>query len=87
LVQKKAAEQEGKESEQEWDLKEIVTYVSQDCCTGLCSMSYFGPTMSCCCVCVCQEPKLTRSRVRQELMGSGAISPEKIVSQLLMVAR
>ena len=29
LVQKKAAELEGKESKQDWDMKEIVTYVSQ----------------------------------------------------------
>lgn len=29
LVKKKVAEQEGKDSKQQWDMKEIVTYVSQ----------------------------------------------------------
>jgi hypothetical protein len=28
LVKKKAAEQEGRESDQQWDMKEIVTFVS-----------------------------------------------------------
>lgn len=32
LVQKKAAELEGKDSKQDWDMKEIVTYVSQRVC-------------------------------------------------------
>ena len=33
LVKKKAAEQEGRESDQQWDMKEIVTYVSDCACT------------------------------------------------------
>lgn len=87
LVKKKAAEQEGKEPDQQFDMKEIVTYVSalekgsqnENACKHVLRMCTLNIRCALTCsFCSFQEPKLTRSRVRQELM-SGGVSPEKMV--------